>query len=119
MDPKELNFSLLHIGINTTGAEEGYAIANTLVDLFGFPMRDGNSSIFVNDQFEVMKKPFRGKLGHIAISTSDIVKAKAYLESKGIAFAEETAGYDADGKLKVIYTVDDIAGFAFHLTQKG
>lgn len=118
MDPKELNFSMVHIGINTTGAEEGYAIANLLVDLFGFPMRDGNSSIFVNDQFEVMKKPFRGKLGHIAIATTDVPAAKEYLESKGIVFAEETAGYDENGVLKVIYTRDDIAGFAFHLTKK-
>jgi len=119
MDAKDFNFSLLHIGINTTGAEEGIAIANLLTELFGFAQRDTVGSIFVNEQFEVMKKPFRGRLGHIAIATDDIVAAKAYLEGKGIVFADETAGYGPNGELRVIYTRDDIAGFAFHLSQRG
>lgn len=119
MDAKELNFSLAHIGINSADAAEGLATAALLADLFGFPQRETDGSVFVNEQFEVMKKPFRGRLGHIAISTTDVPAARAYLESKGVVFAEDTAAYDDEGKLKLIYTRDDIAGFAFHLTRKG
>lgn len=119
MDPKELNFQLAHLGINQADAAEGAATAALLASLFGWEQRDTEGSIFVNEQFEVMKKPFRGRLGHIGITTSDVVKARAWLESKGIVFAEESANYDENGRLKLIYARDDIAGFAFHITQKG
>ncbi len=119
MDPKELNFSLAHLGINQADAEEGAATAKLLCALFGWEERETPGSIFVNEQFEVMKMPFRGRLGHIGITTNNVVAAKAWLESQGIVFAEESANYDENGNLKLIYARDDIAGFAFHITQKG
>lgn len=119
MDPKELNFQLAHLGINQADAEEAKATAALLASLFGWEQRDTEGSIFVNNQFEVLKMPFRGRLGHVGITTSDVVKARAWLESQGIVFAEESANYDENGRLKLIYARDDIAGFAFHITQKG
>lgn len=118
MDAKELEFELAHIGINQADAEEGQRTVGILSALFGFPARETDGSWFVNEQFEVLKKPFLGRLGHIAVRTSNATAAKAYLESKGIAFDESTAGYAPDGSLNVIYLKDDIAGFAFHLVQK-
>ena len=119
MDVKELGFELAHIGINQKDAAEGKQTTEILSDLFGFPNRETEGSFFVNDQFEVMKKPFLGELGHIAIWTTDTEKAMTYLKGKGIGFDESTAGRGPDGKIRVIYFDKDIAGFRFHLTQKG
>lgn len=118
MDVKELGFELAHLGINQKDAAEGKITAALLCSLFGFSERDTEGSIFVEEQFEVMKKPFLGTLGHVGIRTNNVAKARAYLEQKGIAFDESTAGYGPDGDLRVIYFKDEIAGFAFHLTQK-
>ncbi len=118
MNAKDLGFELLHIGINQADAAESASTMDILTSLFGFDSRETNGSWFINEQFEIMKMPFRGRLGHIAVGTSDAAAARSYLESKGIAFEESTASYNAEGKLQVIYFRDDIAGFAFHLSQK-
>ena len=111
-------FELGHIGINQKNAPQAEQTAQLLAALFGFPMRDTPGSIFVNEQFEVLKKPFLGELGHISIRTVDVEKAKAYLEEKGVAFNESTANYGPDGKLNTIYLQEEIGGFAFHLARK-
>lgn len=118
MEAKDFKFELLHLGINQSGAEEGAATAKLFGELFGFPLRETDGSYFANEQFEIMKKPFRGTLGHFAIGTCDAAGAKKWLESKGIVFDETSAQYDDKGGLKLIYAHTEIAGFAFHLTQK-
>lgn len=119
MDVKELGFELAHIGINQKDAAEGKATAELLCGLFGFPCRETEGSYFVGkDEFEVMKKPFLGELGHIAIRTNNTEKAMAYLKEKGIEFDLSTAGKGPDGEIRVIYFAKDIAGFRIHLTQK-
>lgn len=118
MEAKDFKFELLHLGINQSGAEEGAATAKLFAELFGFPLRETDGSYFANEQFEIMKKPFRGTLGHFAIGTCDAVGARKWLESKGIVFDETSAQYDDNGGLKLIYAHTEIAGFAFHLTQK-
>ena len=118
MEAKDFNFEMAHIGINQENAEEAKKTAALLNALFGFPTRETDGSIFVNEQFEVMKSPFLGKLGHIAIRTDDPEKARKYLEQKGIKFNESTANYGPDGKLNTIYFAEDIAGFAFHLVRR-
>ncbi|MGE4276764.1 MAG: VOC family protein [Lawsonibacter sp.] len=118
MDQNKFGFELLHVGLNQSGAEEGTATAMRMAELFGFPLRETDGSWFANEQFEIMKKPFRGTHGHFAIGTNDAGTARAWLESKGIRFDESTAQYGEDGKLKLIYSSDEIGGFAFHLTQK-
>lgn len=115
---KEYGFELLHLGINCPDEEAGKATAALLVSLFGFPARDAGVSTFVNEQFEVMNFMGRGTIGHFAIGTTDIVGAKAMLESKGIEFDPASATYFEDGRLKLIYAKNEIGGFAFHLTQK-
>lgn len=119
MDVKELGFELAHIGINQKDTAEGKATAELLCGLFGFPCRETEGSYFVGkDEFEVMKKPFLGELGHIAIRTNNTEKAMAYLKEKGIEFDLSTAGKGPDGEIRVIYFAKDIAGFRIHLTQK-
>lgn len=118
IDVKELGFEMAHIGINQENAEEAKATVALLSSLFGFTSRETDGSIFVNEQFEVMKKPFLGKLGHVAIRTTDPEKARTYLEGRGVAFNESTANYGPAGELNTIYFQEDIAGFAFHLVRK-
>lgn len=118
MNAKDFGFELLHLGINRSGPEEGTATAKLMAELFGFPLRETEASWFVNEQFEVMKKPFRGTLGHFAIGTNDINGARKWLESKGIEFDDSSAAFDENGKLRLIYSNNEIGGFAFHLTQK-
>ena len=117
MEAKDLGFELAHVGINSADEAEGKRTADLLCELFGFSQRDGGLGFFVNEQFEVMKSPFRGRLGHIGIATSDITAAIAYLEAKGMMFDRESAKY-RDGRMIMIYAQEEIAGFAFHLTQK-
>lgn len=118
MNPKELGFELLHVGINTTGADEGASVAQLMADLFGFELRETSGSWFANNQFEIMKMPYLGTHGHLSLGTTDATAARAWLESKGYTFNESTAQYDDAGKLKLVYANEEIAGFAFHITQK-
>ncbi len=113
---KDFGFKLIHLGINCENEERGRANAALLSTLFGFAERDAGVSNFVGEQFEVMYFMGRGHLGHFGMGTTDILGAKAWLESQGIEFADDSAVY-VDGKLKLIYAKTEIAGFAFHLTQ--
>lgn len=115
---QNFGFEVLHVGFNQENEEEAEKSAETLKNLFGFGKRETPLSVFSTDRIEIMKKQGAGKLGHIAIGTNDASEAKKYLESKGIEFDETTASYLPDGRLKLIYLKNEIAGFAFHLLQK-
>ena len=118
MNREELGLELVHVGINQENPEEALRTVKLLGELFGFPCRETPGSWFVNDQFEVMKEPFLGRHGHIAIAARNTQAAYEYFKSRGVAFAEETAVRFPDGSLNVIYFRDEIGGFAFHLVQK-
>ena len=111
-------YTLAHIGINAANEDEALKTAQMFELLFGLPVKVGNSSIFAGTAVEVMKTPYLGKNGHIAIGTPDVAAAKAELEAKGFAFAEETAKSKPDGTLNAIYLEDEICGFAVHLVGK-
>ena len=98
---------------------EAVKIANRFAFIFGMPAKVGNSSIFAGTALEVMKTPYLGKNGHIAIRTNYIDRAVNYMESVfGVKFNEESAKRDAKGNLKAIYLDEEIGGFAVHLVQK-
>ena len=113
-----LGFEIKHVGINAADETEANATADALAKMFSFTKKDGNSSIFVDTAFEVMKSPYLGKNGHIAIGTNYINRAIAYMEMLGVEFDEATAKKDAKGNLKAIYAKGEVAGFAIHLVQK-
>lgn len=112
-----LGFEIAHIGINSGSPDAAMRDAQLICKLLNWDIRDGNSSTFVGAGFELMKKPFRGTHGHIAIRTNSILRAKWHLEQRGFAFDEASAS-EKNGKLAAIYLKDEIAGFAFHLLQK-
>ncbi|MDO4291715.1 MAG: bifunctional 4-hydroxy-2-oxoglutarate aldolase/2-dehydro-3-deoxy-phosphogluconate aldolase [Eubacteriales bacterium] len=106
-------FKVAHIGINTENAEEARRAAELFTQLLGMPAKEGNSSIFMGEkEIEIMKSPFLGRNGHIAIQTNTLPRAIAYFKARGFAFREETV---TD---KAAYFKDEIAGFALHLLQK-
>ena len=113
-----LGFEIGHIGINAENEEEAKATAKMFEAVFGFKNKDGNSSVFADKYIEVMKSPYLGKNGHIAIRTNYIDRAVAYLESQGVKFNYETKKYNAKGAMVAIYLEKEFGGFAVHLVQK-
>ena len=115
--PEELGFELRHVGINCADEEEADIVAGRFDEIFGFSKKTGNSSVFAGTAVEAMKMPYLGKNGHIAIGTTDIEKAVAYLKEQGVEIDMETAKYKNE-KLIAVYIKEEIGGFAVHLVQK-
>ncbi len=114
-----LGFELAHIGVNAENEVEAQKAADRFAFIFGMPAKAGNSSIFAGKALEVMKTPYLGKNGHIAIATNYIVRAVNYLENVlGVEFDMDTAKKDNKGNLKAVYLKEEIGGFAVHLVQK-
>ena len=114
---KMLGFELVHVGVNCGSPEEAASVAKKFSALFGWPVKEGNSSDFAGKAIEAMKKPGRGKNGHIAVATNSVVRARAYLEAQGFAFDESSLSLK-NGKPNAIYFAEEIGGFAIHLLQK-
>lgn len=115
------DFEISHLGVNTGTAEEASACAELFGALFSLPRNPAKESAdacFTGTQIEWMKKPGRGTHGHIALATSDLPGARAYLEGKGFAFDDSTVKRFPDGRILVIYSKSEIGGFAIHLMQK-
>ena len=110
-----VEFTLAHVGINCANSDEAKRGAAMFEAMFGLTAREGNSSVFAGKAVELMKTPYLGKNGHIAIGTSDVAAAVADLTERGFAFNMESAKYKADGTLNEIYLADEICGFAVHL----
>lgn len=114
---QDFGFHIAHIGINCENEDAALASAKTLEAVFGFAYKVGNSSVFSADKkIEITKKRFPGVHGHIAVGTTDIDGAVAYLKEKGVAIADETAVVK-EGKLIAVYLADEVAGFAIHLVR--
>ena len=113
-----LGFEVEHVGINMTSDGEAGSVADTFSKLLGLTQKDAGSSIFVGRAVEVMKTPYLGQKGHIAIKTNYIERAIFHLESQGFVFNEESKRFDQNNSLASIYLKDEIGGFAVHLVQK-
>ncbi len=113
-----MGFELVHVGINAENEQEALKAASLFEVMFGFNVKPGNSSVVAGSYVEVMKQPYLGQYGHIAIGTNSIGRAIAFLERKGFVFNQDSAKRDAKGKLTAIYLEEEIAGFAVHLVQK-
>jgi 2-dehydro-3-deoxyphosphogluconate aldolase/(4S)-4-hydroxy-2-oxoglutarate aldolase len=112
-----LGFSLAHIGINGDNEDESLSIAKRFTAIFGFSLKEGNSSNFAGTGIEVTKTAGPGKNGHIAIKTNNVARAVAYLRRNNVEVDMNTARYDGDS-IKSVYLREEIGGFAVHLLQK-
>ena len=111
-------YELVHLGINTADSAEAEKTAQLLSLLFDLEVRPNQKAVFAGSYFECMRGPGAGTKGHIGIGVEDVSAAVADLKEKGFAFNEESAGFTPEGKLRLIYLADEIAGFAVHLVQK-
>lgn len=112
-----LGFELAHVGINANNNDSAMNIASEYKKVFGFEIKDGNSSAFAGPSIEVMKSNYYGENGHLAIRTNHIGKAVAFLKKKGYTVDMDTAKYKG-GKMIAVYLSKHIGGFAVHLLQK-
>ncbi len=110
-----LGVTLKHIGINEPGEEAALGTAAAFSGLLFAPVKNGNSSVFAGTAIEVMKKPFLGAHGHIALGVNSIPRALAYLSDQGILPDMTTAKKDDAGRIKAVYLQGEIGGFAVHL----
>ena len=107
-----LGLTLAHVGINAQCEEEAIEVSTAYAKLLGIKQKTGNSSCFAGSWVEVMKTPFLGERGHIAIGTKCLPRAIGFYNRIGVKFNMDTA------KPVAIYFADDIGGFAIHLVQK-
>ena len=114
---KMLGLEIRHVGVNSGTPEQSMKDAQTLSKLLGWPIDEHKNANFVGEGFEVMKIPFRGAHGHIAVACNSIKRARWHMERRGFTFDDDSV-IMRDGKLRAIYLKDDIAGFAVHLLQK-
>ena len=112
-----LGFEIAHVGVNAGDAEESLAVCRALDAAFGFGVKEGNSSNFAGSGVEVMKSPYLGKNGHIAVKTNSIPRAAAELAKNGFTLDEPTAKYKGE-KMVAVYLKQEFGGFAVHLLQK-
>ena len=112
-----LGFEVAHVGVNTADADESLAVCRAFDAAFGFSVKEGNSSNFAGSGVEVMKSPYLGKNGHIAVKTNSIPRAAAELAKNGFTLDEATAKYKGE-KMVAVYLKQEFGGFAVHLLQK-
>lgn len=111
------DFSLLHVGLNSNDAKEAEDNVHKFANMFSLPVIEYPNSFFAGNFIEVVKMPFLGKFGHIAISTNNIDRAIVYFESKGYRFKDDGIANDEEGTV-AIYFEEEIGGFAIHLRRK-
>lgn len=112
-----VTYTLAHVGINGADSEQAGALCQVLCAMFGWKEKEGSSSYFAGKGIEIMKSPYLGTHGHIAIGVDNMEAAIAELEGKGIAFDPATRKTDASGNTKAIYLQGEYCGFALHLVQ--
>lgn len=114
---KMLDFKVVHVGINCANPEEAESVADKFDTAFGFTKKVGNSSVFASTYVECMKSPFKGKMGHIAVSTNSVKRAVYQLKQRGFEADETSFKYDKAGNMTVAYLKGEFGGFAVHLVQ--
>ncbi len=112
-----LGLEVKHVGINTENEAEARRVAGLLSVMLDWPTSETAAAVWVKDGFEVMKAPFKGKMGHVAIGCNNIFRARWHLEKRGFAFDDDSVIMQ-NGRVKALYMKDEIAGFSFHLAQK-
>ncbi len=114
-----LGLRLEHLGVNAKN-EDVSKIAKKFSVLFGGLTREVTKGQFGSDFVEVVNEDYHtGSVGHLAIGTYHVARARRYFESIGFEFDESTALYDDNGRLKFIYLTDEVAGFKVHLMKRG
>ena len=115
---KMLGFEMVHVGLNCKDEREAESVADEFAAAFGFEKKVGNSSVFSSTYMEMMKKPFRGTMGHIAIATNSVSRAAYQLKMRGYEIDPESIKYNGECVMNVAYLKHEFGGFAVHLVLK-
>lgn len=115
---KMLGFTMVHVGLNCSDAGEAESVADEFERAFGFEKKVGNSSVFASTYMEMMKQPFKGTHGHIAIAANNVKRAVYQLKFRGFEADETSIKYNAEGVMNVAYLKHEFGGFAVHLVLK-
>ncbi|MCL1858179.1 MAG: bifunctional 4-hydroxy-2-oxoglutarate aldolase/2-dehydro-3-deoxy-phosphogluconate aldolase [Oscillospiraceae bacterium] len=115
---KMLGFDLAHLVINCENAEQAERDAGKIESIFGFEKKDSGASVSNADILHFMKNRSYGRDGQIAICSNFIERAVFYLKEAKKEFIDESARFDADGRLTSIYLDNIISGFAIKLVRK-
>lgn len=113
-----LGFELAHVGMNHETADQAMDNANTLDKIFGLGVKEGNSSIFLAKDVELMKMPFKGHNGHIGFFANSVERAMAWFKRNNIAIDTESIRYDKKGKIVSFYLKEEVNGFALHVVRR-
>ena len=81
---KMLGYQIRHVGINAKDETEAHTSADLFNAMFGFEKKDGNSSVFAGTGIEIMKTPYLGANGHIAIQTNYVERAMYRSEERRV-----------------------------------
>ncbi len=114
-----LHLRMGHIGVIAQDAEECRHTAQVLSDLL-LAEKTGNAeenAFMIGDYFEILLHNTNGERGHVCIRTNDVPRAAAYFRRMGLELLEETAQYEADGTLRLIYCKDTWCGMGLHLLK--
>ncbi len=114
---KVLGFQIKHVGINCNNEIDAINGAQKFQNIFGFVKKEGDTNCFAGSDIELLKSPYLGEMGHIAIGTNNIERAIDSLHRKGIEIASETSVFSPDGKKVAVYMKEEICRFAIHLLQ--
>lgn len=111
-----LGFELGHIGIGTSGREEGHRLADALGEVFGVPAEYGNSGNWVLMRgIEVVNGKTCGVRGHFAVQCNNVVRAVYYMESNGHPVRHDSFRYRYPGRLSFAYLDESFGDFDIHL----
>lgn len=108
------NFFLLHIGVNGKDAQDARETGSRFCQLLDLPLTELPGAFFAGTMMEIVKTPFLGEHGHIAISTNYMDRAIAHFEARGYRFRD----YDRQADPVAVYFEEEIGGFAIHLRRR-
>lgn len=111
-------FEVQHVGINAGDAAEAGQIGGRFDELFGFALEENPASYFAGGQIEIIKGPFLGRHGHIAVQTVCVDRAVGYFGLLGVGLDPSTMQRGGDGKIVSAYLREEVGGFAVHLKRK-
>ena len=113
-----LGMRLLHVGVYCNDDNLMRESAQQIENLFSFRQNKiGDIAIFAGEGIEFLAGSDRGRCGHIAIGVSNIERAVYHLRRRGAKFDMEKAIYGKNGRLRLVYLEDEIAGFGYHLSE--
>ena len=113
-----LGFDLAHVVINCENSEQAERDSGRVEAIFGLEKTDSGATFSNADILHFTKQKSYGKNGQIAIRSNFIDRAVFYLKRAGRQFIEESARFDAEGRLASIYLDNIIGGFAIKLVRK-